>query len=231
MPGWESELMVSKKWLPQLVLTLICVGLGLLLVVQLRTERAARQTEQSEDWAYVIADLVDSNARLREEIEALEVQLAGLQDVEGGGVVLQSLVDEANHLRITNGMVEVSGPGVEVRVDGPISVLDLHDLINELRNAGAEALALNEERLVGWSAISTDGLNVTVDGRPVQSPYRLSAIGDAHTLDVALSRPGGLVELLHEANGGLSVTIQRMEKLTLPVYDQPFQFAYTQPVE
>jgi uncharacterized protein YlxW (UPF0749 family) len=201
------------------------------MVIQLRTQRALRQEARSEDWQFVVADLVDSNARLREEIEALEVQLTDLQDVERGGAVLQSLVDEANQLRIANGLVAVSGPGVEVFIAGPISVLDLHDLINELRNAGAEALALNEERLVAWSAISTDGEQVTVDGQPVSAPYRLQAIGDAHTLEIALARPGGLVDLLRQGGRGVSVTIEQADKLTLPVYDQPFQFAYSRPVE
>ncbi len=223
--------MLTKKWIAQLSLTLLCVALGLMLVVQLRAQRVTQQTMHGEDWEFIVADLVDSNARLRDEIEALQIQLAGIQSTEGGGAILESLVAEVNHLRIANGLVGVSGSGVEVVIAGPISVLDLHDLINELRNAGAEALALNERRIVGWSAIGTDGDRVTVDGQPVEAPYRLRAIGDAHTLEVALVRPGGLVSLLHQAHEGISITIQESEKLTLPVYDQPFHFAYARPVE
>jgi uncharacterized protein YlxW (UPF0749 family) len=219
------------KWTSQLLLAAACLVLGLLLAVQLRAERAANEAARSEDWEFVVADLVDSNARLREQTGALEAQLAGLQDAGSGAAVLQSLVDEVNQLRIENGQVEVSGPGVEVFITGPISVLDLHDLINELRNAGAEALALNEERLVAWSAISTNGEQVTVDGRPVQSPYRLRAIGDSHTLEVALNRPGGLVDLLQKANRDVSISVEAVEKLTLPVYQQPFEFAYGRPVK
>jgi uncharacterized protein YlxW (UPF0749 family) len=222
---------LNRRWVVQLSLAAICLLLGLLLVIQLRTQQLVRQTERSEDWQYVVSDLIDSNARLREEAAALEKQLAGLQDVEGGAVVLQSLVDEVNHLRIVNGLVEVSGPGVDVTISGPISVLDLHDLINELRNAGAEALALNGRRIVAWSAISTDGQQVTVDGRPVQAPYRLQAIGDAETLDVALLRPGGLIDLLYRANADVSVTVQQRDKVTLPVYDQPFEFVYAKAVK
>lgn len=223
--------MQTRQWLPPLLLTVVCLALGLLIVIQLRTERITRQRERSEDWEFVVADLIDSNARLREEIGALQKELDGLQDAGGGGVLLQSLVDEVNRLRIVNGLVEVSGPGVDVSITGPISVLDLHDLINELRNAGAEGLALNDERLVAWSAISSNGEYVTVDGRPVQAPYRLRAIGDAEALEVALIRRGGLVEMLHQANDDISITADRVDKLTLPVYSQPFQFAYTTPVE
>ncbi len=219
--GWAS-------WLP---LTAITLGLGLLLVVQLRTQQTARQAGGGEEWAFVVADLIEGNARLRRETEALQAQLARFQEAAGSGALLQSLVDETNQLRIANGLVEVSGPGVEVVIASPVSALDLQDLLNELRNAGAEALALNGRRIVVWSAIGTDGRSVTVDGRPVELPYRLQAIGNAHTLEVALLRPGGLIGALRQARGGGSITVSQQEKLTLPVYDQPVQFAYARPVE
>ncbi len=221
----------GRRWDAWLSLMVLCLGAGVLLVVQLRTQQTARQVEREEDWAFVVADLIESNARLRSESAALEAQLAGLQNVEGGGAILQSLVDEVNQLRIVNGWVATSGPGIEVTISGPISVLDLHDLINELRNAGAEALALNEQRIVAWTAISTDGEHVTADGQPVQPPYRLQAIGDAQTLEAALLRPGGLIALIDEFSREISVEVTQADKLTLPVYDQPFQFAYAEPVE
>jgi len=223
--------MQTKKWAVQLSLTVVCLLLGLLLIVQLRTRRDIRQSAQSEEWEFVVADLVESNARLREEVETMQAQLAGLREVEGGGTMLQSIVDEVNHLRIANGLIEVSGPGVVVTISGPISILDLHDLVNELRNAGAEALALNGQRIVAWSAITTDGEDVTVDGLPVSAPYRLEAIGDAQTLEVALLRPGGLVSLLTQANPNPSIAVSQRQNLTLPVSTQTHAFAYARPQE
>jgi uncharacterized protein YlxW (UPF0749 family) len=223
--------MLTRKWGVQLAITGVCLGLGLLLVVQFRTQSTVRQVLRGEEWEPIVADLIDSNARLREEVEALQTQLAELRDTEGGGAILQSLVDEVNRLRIANGLVEVSGPGVEVVISGPITVPDLQDLNNELRNAGAEALAFNGHRIVAWSAISTDGEHIMVDGQPVQAPYRLQAIGDSHTLEVALDRPGGLISLLSQAHAGMPIAVHEQEKLTLPVYDQPLDFVYARPVQ
>ena len=225
--------MPARKWFIQLCLTAVCLGLGLTLVVQLRTLSDIRQADRrlSTDWEYVVAELIDSNAQLRHEIEILQAQMAEFEDTEGGGVILESLVDEVNRLRIVNGLVTVAGPGVEVEISDPVSVLDLHDLVNELRNAGAEATALNGYRIVAWSAISTDGAYVTVDGRPVQIPYRLEAIGDAPTLEVALSRPGGLIYLLRQARPEIAITVHRREKVTLAVYDQPLPFVYAEPAD
>jgi uncharacterized protein YlxW (UPF0749 family) len=224
--------MLRGKWVTRLTLTCFCLALGLLLVVQLRSQNEMRQTLQSEDWDYAVVDLLDSNARLRDEIEDLEGQLAQLRQEGSSSSVVQSLVDEANHLRMANGLVEVSGPGVKVEVSGSITVLDLHDLINELRNAGAEALALNGQRLVAWSAISTDGSQVTVDGQPIQSPYRLEAIGDPDSLQTALLRPGGLVEMLEELDQRIIIiTVRIRDKVTLAVYEQPVVLVYARPAE
>ncbi len=223
--------MSRGKWVTRLTLTAFCLALGLLLVVQIRSQNDLRQTLRSEDWDYAVVDLIDNNARLRDEIEGLEAQLAQLRQEGSSTSVLQSLVDEANDLRMANGLVEVSGPGVEVEVSGPVTVLDLHDLINELRNAGAEALALNGRRLVAWSAISMDGVHVTVDSQPVQPPYRLEAIGSPSSLQTALLRPGGLVEMLETLDQRITINVQTRDKVTLAVYGQPVLLVYARPLE
>ncbi|MCL7452629.1 MAG: DUF881 domain-containing protein [Anaerolineae bacterium] len=223
--------MLCRKWVTQLSLTVVCLLLGLLLVVQFRSQSNTRPVQASEDWERIVVDLIDNNMRLREEIRELEAELVGISEIQGRGALLQSLVDEANQLRIANGMVEVSGPGVEVVIDGPLTVLDLQDLVNEIRNAGAEALAVNGRRIVAWSAISTDGVYVTVDGQPVLPPYRLEAIGDAETMSTAIARPGGLVDLLQQADERVLIGVNERQKITLPVYDQPFQFVYAKAAE
>lgn len=220
-----------RPWASRVSLLAISLVLGFLLVAQLRTQDDINRVAANDDWDYVVAELVVSNARLRNEIESLEEQVTALRGAEGAAAILLSLVDEANQLRVANGLVEVSGPGVQVTVAGPVSVLDLQDLVNELRNAGAEALALNDQRLIAWSAIATDGEQVMVDGQPVPDPYHLSAIGDPETLRTALLRPGGLVPLLSEANPAIIITVKESDRLTLPVYRQAFEFAYAKPTD
>jgi len=222
--------MFTRKWVVHISVTLVCLVIGLLSAVQLRSQQVV-QPLLIEGWDYAVADLIDSNARLRSEIESLEAELVELRQVESSAAMLQSLVDEANRLRIANGLVTVSGPGVEVTATGPLSVLDLHDLINELRNAGAEALAFNGRRIVSWSAVSNDGAYVTVDGQPTAAPYSLQAIGDAVNLETALLRPGGLVSLVTQADPRIEITVQVREKVTLPVYEQPFEFVYARPAD
>jgi len=218
----------------QLLLTIVCFILGLLLVAQFRTQRMTSRSllsASSADQLAMISSLVENNARLREEMEALEEQLSEYQQATGRAM-LGALVQELNKIRIINGLVEVSGSGVEVTIDGPIGVLDIQDLINELRNAGAEALTINGERLTLYSVIASteDGVMI-VNGMKPSRPYILQAIGQPETLETALLRRGGLIATLERNYDGLAVSVIKRERMVLPVYRGAIEFVYASPIE
>ena len=218
----------------QLSLTIVCFILGLLLVAQFRTQRmtdSSLLSASSADQLVIISSLVENNGRLREEMETLEEQLSEYQQATGRAV-LEALVEELNKVRIINGLAEVSGPGIEVSLDGPIGVLDLQDLINELRNAGAEALTINGERLTLYSVIASpeDG-GMTVSGVGLSRPYVLQAIGQPGTMETALLRGGGLVATLERNYEGLAVSVIKRERMVLPVYKGAIEFVYASPAE
>jgi uncharacterized protein YlxW (UPF0749 family) len=218
----------------QLSLTMLCFALGLLLMAQFRTQRMTSRallSASSAEQLAIISSLVENNARLREEMEALEEQLSEYQQATGRAV-LGTLVEELNKVRIINGLVEVSGSGVEVSIDGPIGVLDVQDLINELRNAGTEALTINGERLTLYSVVaSTEDGAMTVNGTQLSRPYVLQAIGQPETMETALLRKGGLIATLERNYEGLVVSLIRREKMVLPVYEGTIEFVYASPIE
>ena len=117
------------------------------------------------------------------------------------------MVTELNRLRAVNGLVEVAGPGVEMNIDGSVTALDLQDLVNEARNAGAEALALNGHRLVARSVLVGSEGAIVLDGLRLTSPYRLQAVGAAESLERALTRKGGLLALLQYAYPDAMITV------------------------
>jgi uncharacterized protein YlxW (UPF0749 family) len=163
-------------------------------------------------------------------MEALEEQLGEYQQA-AGRTVLEALVEELNKARIINGLMEVTGPGVEVIIEGFVSVLDLQDLINELRNAGAEALTINGERLNLYSVIvSTEEGLMAVNGTQLSPPYVLQAIGYPETMETALLREGGLIATLERHHEGLVVRVVKRERMTLPVCKGTIQFVYASPV-
>jgi uncharacterized protein YlxW (UPF0749 family) len=216
----------------RIFLTVLTLLLGLAIVAQFRARgRVQVATSDREEQALLLSELVDANRSLRTEIESLRAQQAAYES-DNRGAGLEELVAELNRVRVLNGMVEVSGPGVELLVDGPLSALDLQDLINELRNAGAEAIALNGHRLVVSSVlVAEDKGRIVVDGQPISRPYRFQAIGDPDTIETALLRPGGVVLLFRRAYPNLIVQSTQHSKLVLGVRRSQVAFQYAQPVE
>jgi uncharacterized protein YlxW (UPF0749 family) len=213
----------------QVTLTVITCLLGFLMMAQFYTHRLtskARASGSSADQSIILSSLIEANASLYVEIDTLETQLNGYRSAGSSGL-LETLVEELNRIKIVNGLVEVSGRGIQVYISGPLNALDVQDLVNELRNAGAEAIALNGERLALWSAITIDDQGwLTVDGVRIASPYIFQAIGDAETIEAALMRSGGLIAVLEHSYNDLQVTINRSDKLVLPVHRHPLEFRY-----
>jgi len=93
------------------------------------------------------------------------------------------LADEANRLRLAEGLVPVHGPGVVLVVNATGLVdLDLQDALNNLGIGGAEAIAVNDKRFVVGVAIEQTQAGVTIGGVLVPAPWTISAIGDANRL-------------------------------------------------
>jgi uncharacterized protein YlxW (UPF0749 family) len=213
-------------------MTVLLLGIGVLTVAQLRAQRYLRVvTYDRDEQAVLLSELVDANRRLRAEIDLLTAQKDAYAE-ENRGAILEELVAELNRVRVLNGTIEVSGPGVELLLDGPLSALDLLDVVNELRNAGAEALALNGHRLVVNSVFVVEdrGL-VVVDGHPVRRPYRLEAIGDPDTVETALLRPGGLLSLFRRVYPNLVAQSMQHARLVLGVHRPHRAFEYAEPIE
>ncbi len=222
---------MSKGPLSQLCLTMLTLAMGVLIATQLRTLSHARVRRLDEqDRAVLLSELVEANFALRAEVESLRAQQESYR--ADGGPALEELVAELNRLKMINGAVEVSGPGIEVLVDGPLSALDLQDLIHELRNAGAEAISLNGLRVAVNSVVTVDGRGqLAMDGRLLRRPYRLQAIGDPDTMETALLRPGGLLSLLRRSHPNLVVSTAQRPHLVLGVCRSQPDFRYARPVE
>ena len=93
------------------------------------------------------------------------------------------LTDEANRLRAAEGLVPVHGPGVVLVVNAVgLQAIDLQDLVNNLAVGGAEAIAINDRRVVVGVPVEQASGAVTIGGVTVPPPWTISAIGDANRL-------------------------------------------------
>ena len=140
--------------LSQVFLFLLLLSSGILIAAQIRTQSRARTLSYAPgEQAILLSEMVTANQNLRSEVQAIEKQLAAYQ-ADKGGTALESLVAELNRVKVSTGMIEVSGPGIELTVDGPLTALDVQDILNELRNTGAEAIAVNDQRIVANSVVA-----------------------------------------------------------------------------
>jgi uncharacterized protein YlxW (UPF0749 family) len=220
-----------KRLRPVLQVSLVTFVLGVLIAVQLSsTGRTTSAMLNSSDEARVLAMLVQSNAGLRNEISGLEAQLARLAP-SNSEERIAALQAELSRLLVISGDAETGGPGVRVDVSGQINPLDMQDLINELRNAGAEAIALNGQRITMRSVVTREAGELVLNGVRLYAPYILEAISQPDTIEKALLRPGGMVSLLEYAYPGLSVTVSKADGLVLPARTARPEFRFAQPAQ
>lgn len=202
----------------QLTLTLVFLILGAVVMIQFRTQgrlASAKVAESASDQTTIIANLANANDELRSESQSLGDQEAEYQRALAQNDVTGALAD-LSRLRVITGESEVSGPGIELRVSYRIRPEEVQDVVNEFRNAGAEALAVNGIRVVARSAVSVNGDETTLDGTPLDLPIVFIAIGDSETLDRALGRVGGMVSYLRATYPSAEITLTKRSSVTLP---------------
>jgi len=204
----------------QLSLTVVCLLFGVALMMQLRTQNRLRQisgAESSTDLAAIAADLYDSNTTLRQEVDKLLNQQIDYERSAGSNQNVENR-QEVQRLEAFNGIVPVTGPGIELTVDAALRPVDVQDLLNEMRNAGAEAVAIGGQRVVYNTAIGGTPGHVTVNGVEIPPPVVFDAIGAPDVLDRALDRKGGMLSYLRTSYPRAQVILAEHDALLLPAY-------------
>ena len=193
----------------QLLAGVLCAVLGFALVVQVRQASGADLNGMRQ------ADLVrilDEVTNRGDALAAESADLAGERDQLLSGsdrrqAALDALRRSAETQGILTGRLPAQGPGVVVTLtepDGVIKPVTMLNLLEELRNAGAEAIALNGQRVTASSAFTGTGGNLVLDGVSLTAPYEWTAIGDPDVIGPALQIPGGAMAQVRN-NGGRGV--------------------------
>jgi uncharacterized protein YlxW (UPF0749 family) len=166
-------------------LWLIALLIALVATVQIRSEAEVERSLVGIDTtslAFLIDDLHRANDSLQAEAVDLMQRNAMLQ-TGGSGAADQVLNDEAKRLRAVEGLVPVNGPGAVIVIEASgLKALDLQDALNNLAAGGAEAMAVNDRRVVAGVPIEQAGGGVAIDGVVVAAPWTITTIGDANRL-------------------------------------------------
>ncbi|HNE88556.1 MAG TPA: DUF881 domain-containing protein [Actinomycetota bacterium] len=214
--------MKRRQWAVAIVCVLI--GIGAVAVVRGQQPDEFLASAREPDLVRLLDDLQARQTRLDGEI--LRLQSAEQRLRTGTSAeALQETQKRADALRVLAGTTPVQGPGIKVRIDGQDAFFasDLLNTVQELRDAGAEALEVNGIRVVvdTWFADDADGISVS--GTRVTTPFLITAIGDPATMATALRIPGGIADTVKSQDGSLVITereqVEILSTVNLPEPD------------
>lgn len=203
----------------QLVVALLLFVLGLGLAIQVRSnsDNSALRGARQEDLVRILDELDNRTQRLEDEKQSLQSQRTELENSSDQAEEARKQTREkSRQLGILAGTVAAQGPGITLSIDDPHGTVQadmLLDTIQELRAAGAEAIQVNDVRVVADTYFADQGGGIGVDGRKVGAPYTFKVIGKPEDLEPALNIPGGVVQTLEKEQA--TATVTRAEKIVV----------------
>ncbi len=227
----------------QIVIALVCIVLGIILSLQYKVFRESlegtsgnllkKQSELSNELERITQEKKLLTDKLKEKEEELKkIEEAASRD----NAVIKNLSDTINRYEILAGMSNVIGEGVEITIDNPpidqqttdINIINSYEeilkLVNELNAAGAEAISINEQRVIGITEIRKAGNFINVNSIPQSNPLIIKAIGNKSSLEGALSFRYGQVTNLRRL--GILVDIKSLDEVKIPSYIGKINFKY-----
>lgn len=217
----------------QVTAAALLVILGIAGVTQVRLAGTGDEYAgmRQADLIQALNGLQAASRRNDQDIRELEETRDSLRDSsERTATALEQARAELGALGILAGTLPATGPGVRITVTVPESGISLNyllDGIEELRDAGAEAMEINDSvRVVAQTSFESADGGVNVDGRVLTSPFVIDVIGDPEGLTAALRFPGGFVEDLALDEG--QVEIAQQEKIEISVVRPAVQPRYAE---
>jgi uncharacterized protein YlxW (UPF0749 family) len=238
------------KW--QLPLTLVLFLSGLLLILALRS-MASSGTLPSRTQNENLANLIKSQ---ESQIAGIELNVSGRRNLLNtfqlnSAAGRQTLADLQNQIKQQDalaGFTDVQGPGLVISLDdnrkdaeaaenlnpaqyNPDDYL-IHDqhllyIVNDLRSAGAEAISVNDQRVVATTEIRCAGTTILVNSTRLAPPYIIRAIGNPDDLTSVLESPENEYNILKMA--GFPVSEESSPAVLVPAYKGSYQFSYATP--
>ncbi|MCH8612426.1 DUF881 domain-containing protein [Arsenicicoccus dermatophilus] len=216
-----------------LAATGLAVLLGFALATQVQSQsRRGLETLRTTD---LVRILDDQNSRAdRLDADARKLQASRDELVNGSQrdeAAVQAAKERLDTLSMLAGTAAATGPGVTVTVTDPKGKVDgsrIMDAVQELRDAGAEAIQVGSTRVVASTWFGGAGGDVQASGTKLSSPYVIKAIGDPATMDAAMRIPGGVVESMKQQ--GAVATVARAATITVDALATPAQPHHAEPV-
>jgi uncharacterized protein YlxW (UPF0749 family) len=238
-----TTLVARLRSLPsvQVTLAIALLVLGFLVAAQIAAEgpRIRYSTEERSPLIETSLGLQTQQEALKAEILALRRRIADLEAADPGAAdSLRRLYSRLESARLAAGLVAVTGPGVAFRLedgsaglDSRVTARDVRTLIEELWLAGADAIAVNGERIVGASAVIDIGGSTLINSAYLSPPYTVTAIGPKDLYQRMLASVS-FVEFVQGRiePAGINLGVAELEQADLPAYAGTVGLRFAQPV-
>jgi uncharacterized protein YlxW (UPF0749 family) len=209
------------KFARNISITLICVILGIIISWQYQSivnnSKAAGlenlRTEQVKDQLLEEKKITED---LQKKIEELQTENQKYESIIGNrDEESQKLMDDLEKFRTVAGLTTVKGKGVVIKLSKSIDDVyeeDILKVLNELRAADAQAISINEERVTAMTEIRDTTSYFMINGRQIQPPIVIKAIGDPANLENSLKMANGVYEKLKRY---IEVDIKKNDDITI----------------
>ncbi len=246
-PRPEKKQTMTPEW--QFSIGIACIILGIMVSLLFKTYKREGSLPtlwtQREDLAKMVKYLEKERNKLQMDLNIARQTINKYEENSSKGKVEYSTI--RNNLvqsRQEAGLTSVHGPGIIVRLnDSPIKPKDgddpnyyiVHDvdlmaLVNELWASGAEAVSINDQRMVMTSPIRCVGPTITVNTVRLTPPYIVKAIGPSSTLETGLRYTGGFLDSMSpNMDRGVEIRISKNDDIIIPAYKGSLVNRYAKP--
>ncbi len=224
----------------QWAVTLVSLILGLMLAAQFKNVQKIGgnvSRQRTEELTEYIKKLEFDNESLSNRISEYEAIISDYENTSQD----ETLINELTKSKSQAGLLPMEGPGVVVTVDNlyidswdggqmvqNVHYDDLLKLVNELNAAGAEAIAINNERVISTTEIRNAGDYIVINTNRHSVPFEIKAIGNPENLEAALKLLGGVVDNLSQI---LDIRVRTEPKISIPRYEGTINYRYAQPIQ
>ncbi len=217
-----------------IIFGITCFALTLGITMQINAANEANsEVSQNYELNNLRADVLKSKENYENKYRELEEAEKELEEQRKSSIEnnsdLELKEEELKKAEEIAGLTEVSGPGVTIMLtDSDIEIgavldasrlivhdIDILSVINELKNAGAEAISINDQRIVSTTGIICGGNIIDINGQKVGAPFEIKAIGLPEQL-AAVDRPGGYLDIMRQDS--IQVEFEKVDNLTIPKY-------------
>lgn len=237
---------MKKQWIP-LILGTMWFILTLLIAVQYRTVKNANKIAGTDANSELKTEVLVWKEKYEEIYEVLQraenILENKREEATNNSNMSSEIQKELKTINSLMGTIDVKGKGIVITVADNSNVTTetvgtfdnisnylIHDkdllmLVNELKNAGAEAISINNERIINTTSITCDGNVILINGNKISSPFEIKAIGSQEALLGAIKRPGGYLD--QQLDGyGLVKKIEKQDNITIYKYSGIINYSF-----